>query len=631
MNSMFTIGLMLIAILTFFLFLEGKILFVVVNCAYILINTILIYVLRLSRNAYKYIIPAVSLSGLILIAVALMVYPEEKVRIAWFLDLVILSFFLGGIVLGATATMLSIGTIIAVGYFRHANFDEYMVLLSSTIIVIGAIFIYQYEKRNVKAKRILREINQNLEKKVKNETEKRTRLFKKSNQKLLKSAEELKEQKAVFEHLAHHDPLTGLPNRVLFRDRLEHAIDIANRNNKKLAVLFMDLDHFKEINDSLGHQLGDEVLKIIAERLHKKLRGSDSIARLGGDEFTVLIEDVKEDSEIGDIANKLIQVFKEPITVKSHTLYLTVSIGISIYPSDGEDAETLLKCADAAMYGAKKDGRNTYHYFSKEMTEQALERVMIETSMRNALKNDEFILYYQPQINSKTGELEGLEALVRWDHPEMGIVSPEKFISLAEATDLIVPLGEWVLRKAAAQIVAWHEDGLKPICMSVNFSVKQLRDKGIISMIEKILLETKCNPNFLELEITEGYTMQNPNQSIELLRRIRNLGLHLAIDDFGTGYSSLSYLKRLPINKLKIDKSFIDDIPGSREDEAIVSAIVAMTESMGLDVIAEGVEREEQKVFLEQVGCNKIQGYLYAKPMPADEIKQILQDKIKKA
>ncbi|MEA3420002.1 MAG: EAL domain-containing protein [Campylobacterota bacterium] len=627
MNTMFTVGLLLISILTFFLFLDGKIAFVIFNSIYVLVNVYLVYALRLSRNAYKYIIPVISLSALVLLAIVLVIYPEEQVRIAWFLVLIILSFFLGGSMLGMIATVLSMITIVAVGYLIDTDMDEYTTLLATAIVFLGAIFIDQYERRSKKAREILLGINQGLEKKIKEETHKRVRLYKKNNQKLIESAEMLEEQKAVFEHLAHHDTLTSLPNRILFRDRLEHAINIAKRHSKKLAVLFMDLDHFKEINDSLGHQLGDEVLQIIAERLRKELRGSDSIARLGGDEFTVLIEDLKDDSEIGKVAQKLIQAVKEPIIVKSHKLYLTVSIGISIYPDDGEDAETLLKNADAAMYSAKRSGRNAYHYFSKEMTDQAFERVMIEASMRRALEEEEFVLYYQPQINSKTGELNGLEALVRWNHPEMGLVPPEKFIALAEATELIVPLGEWVMRTAALQIVAWKEDGFTPTCVSVNLSVKQLRHKGVVSMIENILQETKCKPNWLELEITESYTMQNPNQSIELLKRIRKIGISLAIDDFGTGYSSLSYLKRLPISKLKIDKSFIDDIPGSKEDEAIVGAIVSMAESMSLGVVAEGVERDVQKAFLQQVGCNIIQGYFYAEPMPADEITEMLKEK----
>jgi len=595
MNSMFGIGLLLISFLTIFLFLDGKVLFAVFASIYISVNASLVYLLRLSKNAHRYSVPVVSLAAVGLLTIALTVYPEEQVQIAWFLVLIVPAFFLGGSLLGVITTVFSVVAVVAIGYFSNIAMNEYAILLAAVIIFIGGLFVDQYEKRSKKTQEILLGINQ-----------------------------KLKNQKAVFEHLAHHDTLTGLPNRILFRDRLEHAIDIAKRDDTKLAVLFMDLDHFKEINDSLGHQLGDEVLQITAERLQKVLRGSDSIARLGGDEFTVLIENIGKGTEIETIAQKLIQAVKESITVQNHKLYLTVSIGISIYPHDGEDAETLLKNADAAMYSAKQNGRNTYNYFAKEMADQALKRVMIESSIRRALDRGEFVLYYQPQINSKTGILNGLEALIRWNHPEMGVVLPAEFIPLAEATDLIIPLGEWVLYTAAAQAVVWHQNGLEPGRISINLSVKQLRHKSIVPMIQNILKKTKCKPDWLELEITESYTMQNPNQSIKLLKRIRNIGLSLALDDFGTGYSSLSYLKRLPIDKLKIDKSFIDDIPGRKEDEAIVNTIISIAKSMALDVVAEGVETDEQKILLQQAGCNNIQGYLYERPMPVDEITRIL-------
>ncbi|HHD72369.1 MAG TPA: diguanylate cyclase [Epsilonproteobacteria bacterium] len=336
MNSMFSMGLLLISILTIFLFLDGKVLFAVFACIYICVNASLVYLLRLSRSAHRYIVPVISLAAVGLLAIALIVYPEEQVRIAWFLVLIVPAFFLGGGLLGVITTVFSVVAVVAIGYFSNIAMNEYAILLAAVIIFIGGLFVDQYEKRSKKTQEILLGINQ-----------------------------KLKKQKAVFEHLAHHDTLTGLPNRVLFRDRLEHAIDIAKRDSTKLTVLFMDLDHFKEINDSLGHQLGDEVLQITAERLQKVLRGSDSIARLGGDEFTVLIEDINKGTEIETIAQKLIQAVKESITVQNHKLYLTASIGISIYPHDGEDAETLLKNADAAMYSAKQNGRNTYHYFCK--------------------------------------------------------------------------------------------------------------------------------------------------------------------------------------------------------------------------------------------------------------------------
>ncbi|OQX57993.1 MAG: hypothetical protein B5M52_06235 [Helicobacteraceae bacterium 4484_230] len=627
MNSMLGIGIIFISILTVFLFIDGKIFLTIANLIFLFIGLISIYFLRNSKNDYKRIIPIVPLTGILLVATALVEFPDEQVRIGWFFIIIIISFFLGGRKLGFVASFFSIAAMLFVEYFINTSLNSYTLFLASVIILLGTIFINLYEQREEITKGKLLDINQHLEEQIKKETQKRIAQYKKSNLRLQKSAEEIKKQKVVFEHLAHHDTLTNLPNRVLFRDRLEHSIVKAKRNNTKLAVLFMDLDHFKEINDSLGHQIGDDVLKVVADRLKNELRGSDSIARLGGDEFTILLEDVKQTFKIGDIAQKLIRSLKDPLLINSYELYITASIGISIYPSDGEDAETLLKCADAAMYSAKSDGRNIFQYYAKEMTEQAFERVMLETSMRHALDNDEFVIHYQPQVDSKNNNLIGLEALVRWEHPEMGLIYPDKFIPLAETTSVIIPLGEWILRTVAAQMTAWHNKGFDPIHISVNLSVKQLRHRSLLLLIEKILEETKFRSDWLELEITEGYTMQNPVQSIKLLQRIRNLGVKLAIDDFGTGYSSLSYLKQLPINKLKIDKSFIKDIPGSKEDEALVRAIISMAESMYLSVIAEGVETEAQREFLQNAGCCNIQGYLFAKPMSANKIDDIFNKK----
>jgi EAL domain-containing protein (putative c-di-GMP-specific phosphodiesterase class I) len=350
------------------------------------------------------------------------------------------------------------------------------------------------------------------------------------------------------------------------------------------------------------------VLKIVADRLHQELRALDSIARLGGDEFTILVEELSNVYNAEDVAQKLIQVLKEPISVKGYKFYITNSIGISIYPHDGEDADVLLESADAAMYGAKRDGGNMHQYHTREMTEQAYERVMLESSMRQALKNEEFLLYYQPKINTETGDLVGLEALVRWQQPEMGVVFPVSFMPLVEATGLIIPLGEWVLHTAASQMSAWQKKGFDPGHIAVNLSAKQLRDESIVTMVENVLRETECKPEWIELEITETYTMKYPDQSIKLLKRIKEIGVGLAIDDFGTGFSSLSYLKRLPVDTLKIDRSFISDIPGNQENEKLVKTIVSMAENLGLGVLAEGVETEEQKDFLQQRGCHIIQG-----------------------
>ena len=352
------------------------------------------------------------------------------------------------------------------------------------------------------------------------------------------------------------------------------------------------------------------------------MRQSDTLARLGGDEFTLLLEDLHDVSDVGNIAKNLIDVISETIYIVNHELYVSVSIGISMYPDDGTDMDALLKYADAAMYSAKKEGPNLSHFYKKEMTAKSLERLRLETSMRQALDNDEFVLHYQPVISSRENKLIGVEALVRWQHPQEGLLFPAHFIDVAESSSLIVPLGEKVLRKAAKQLELWHEKGFDPEFMSVNLSVKQLHHQSLIPLISDVLKSIRFRTSWLELEITESYTMQKPKEAIKLLKQIRRLGVKFSIDDFGTGYSSLAYLKKLPVNKLKIDRSFIKDIPRNKGDKALVSAIVSMSKSMHLDVVAEGVENKEQKDFLESIGCDKIQGYYFAKPMPANEIEK---------
>ena len=445
------------------------------------------------------------------------------------------------------------------------------------------------------------------------------------NDEVQENEEDLLEQKVLFEHLANHDVLTGLPNRKFFLDRLEESIEKARRNSAEFAVFFIDLDHFKEINDTMGHQVGDEVLKIVSERLQNQLRNTDCVARLGGDEFTILLEELKEVYDADKFANKLTAVLREPILINNREHCVTSSIGIGIFPNDGSDAETLLKCADVAMYGAKHNGRNAHQFYTQDMTDAAYERLMLETGFQRAMEKEEFVLHYHPLINSLTGQLIGLEALIRWEHPEMGMLFPVKFLPFVESTGSIIPLGEWVLHTVATQMVEWQKRGFNPGVVSVNISVKQLSTKGFIAMLEEVLRETKCNPKWIELEIMEDYPMQNPDLSIELLQRIKKIGVTLAMDDFGTGYTSLSYLKQLPIDKLKIDKSFIKNIPGNPEDEKLVKTIISMADNLGLEVLGEGVETREQKLFLQEAGCNNIQGYLYGKPMSAKEVTRMFE------
>ncbi len=369
--------------------------------------------------------------------------------------------------------------------------------------------------------------------------------------------DELLKQKDILDHQAHHDFLTDLPNRILFNDRLQQGIEKAKRSHTNLALFFIDLDHFKQINDSLGHAIGDEVLKMITSRLKIAIRSEDTLARLGGDEFTIIIENLAQLQDASLLAQKVLDILAQPIVLNNQTLYISSSIGISLYPQDASNTQDLLKNADAAMYKAKDEGRNNFQFYSAEMTELAFERVVMEASLRQAIHNDEFIVYYQPQINGETDSLIGMEALIRWMHPTMGLVSPAKFIPLAVETGLIIELDQWVMRTAMEQVSAWYKEGLNPGTLALNLAVKQLQHQDFIAMLDSMFKETSFQPEWLELEVTEDQIMTNPEKAITVLKLINNLGIELAIDDFGTGYSSLSYLKRLPIDKLKIDQSFI--------------------------------------------------------------------------
>lgn len=440
---------------------------------------------------------------------------------------------------------------------------------------------------------------------------------------------ELIVQKNILDHQAHHDFLTNLPNRVLFHDRLNQAIQKAKRETEEFALLFLDLDNFKEINDSLGHDVGDEVLKVITHRLNEIIRDSDTLARLGGDEFTIIMTGLKQGQDASLLAQKILMAFANPIVLHGNNLYISCSIGISLYPSDGVSASNLLKYADAAMYRAKDEGRNNFQFYSADMTELAFERVVMEASIRAGIKNEEFVVYYQPQVDGTNGKLLGMEALVRWQHPTMGMVSPAKFISLAESTGLIIELDQYVMKTAMTQLSQWYSKGLNPGVLAMNLSMKQLEQKDFINILKKMIEETGSKPEHLELEVTESHIMTNPQEAINILNKIHDLGIELAIDDFGTGYSSLSYLKRLPISKVKIDQSFVKDLPDNEEDIAITKAVIALSTSLNLRVIAEGVETKEQKEFLIQNGCNNIQGYYYSRPVPADELENILRDGFK--
>lgn len=440
--------------------------------------------------------------------------------------------------------------------------------------------------------------------------------------------EELKERELRYAHLAQHDPLTGLPNRLLFADRLSQAIHVAHRNSTKFAVLYIDLDQFKHVNDSFDHSYGDEVLKAVSSRLQALFREEDTIARMGGDEFTVILVNIRHEEDAALVAGKVWQLFKEPFEIQGHNVFLGASIGISVYPNHGTTVDDLVRNADTAMYRAKEEGRNTFQYYSEELTERAFERVLLESNLHKALDRDELVLHYQPQLNLVTGDVCGLEALVRWQHPEMGLVSPAKFIPLAEDSGIIVPMGEWILHEACRQMKSWQDTGIVPrdTLISVNLSAKQFDHSDLIEMIAKAISETGLEFNTLELEITESTMMRSPDLSGHILQKLRGLGVKVAIDDFGTGYSSMSHLKLLPLTKLKIDQSFVSDIPQDMNDVAIAKAVIALASNLSLEVLAEGVETQEQQAFLTKEGCHSAQGYLFSRPLPARDLEVYMQN-----
>jgi len=434
----------------------------------------------------------------------------------------------------------------------------------------------------------------------------------------------LEEQTQKLRYQAHHDMLTHLPNRTLFQDRLSQVIISSKRNREKFALLFIDLDQFKKINDSLGHHIGDEVLKEAAKRLKKAIREEDTLARLGGDEFTIILKSIRDRESAAYVAKKIIKSIKEPIIVGMHRLHISSSIGIALYPEHATIQDNLIKYADVAMYKAKDEGRDNYQFYSSELSAYAFERVIMDNSLRVAVAEDQFSVYYQPQYSTKNEKIVGMEALVRWMHPKLGLVMPDKFIPLAEETGLIKEIDSIVMKKAMKQFKEWYDEGLSPGVLALNLSMKQLNEKDFLSKLLLTMNELDFNPHWLELEVTESQVMNNPDVSIEKLNKIHSIGVEIAIDDFGTGYSSLSYLKKLPLDKLKIDKSFIEEIPHNEDDIAITKAIIALGKSLNLKLIAEGVETKKQQEFLLENGCNFIQGYFYSKPVTAKEVKELL-------
>ncbi|MGA7921671.1 MAG: EAL domain-containing protein [Candidatus Acidiferrales bacterium] len=424
---------------------------------------------------------------------------------------------------------------------------------------------------------------------------------------------------------AEHDFLTGLPNRMLLKDRVDQAIVLAPRNGKKVAVLFLDLDGFKHINDSLGHLVGDKLLQSVSKRLVDCVRATDTVSRQGGDEFVVLLSEMEHSEDAAISARRMLKVVAELHSIEQHDLHITTSIGVSVYPDDGMDAETLIKNADTAMYQAKDNGRQSYQFFKPEMNIRAVERQSIEESLRRALELQEFTLHYQPKVNLKTGEITGAEALIRWTHPTRGPVSPTQFIPVAEDCGLILPISKWVLREACKQARAWVDAGLPLLTMGVNISAREFRNENFLEGVFGVLKETGWDPRSLELELTEGVLMKHAESAASALQTLRARGVQVAIDDFGTGYSSLSYLRRFPIDALKIDQSFVRHITATREDAAIVIAVIGMGRSLNLRVVAEGVETQEELAFLQAHQCDEAQGYYFSRPVDAQQFSKLLK------
>jgi diguanylate cyclase (GGDEF)-like protein/PAS domain S-box-containing protein len=427
-----------------------------------------------------------------------------------------------------------------------------------------------------------------------------------------------------IKHLAYHDALTGLPNRLLFKDRLTVALSHAQRDHTRLAVLFLDLDRFKVINDSLGHNIGDQLLQAVAARVQSCVRESDTVARLGGDEFTLLLPSLIRSEDAAPVAQKILEAVRYPFHLEGREFFITTSIGISLFPEDGLDAETLIKNADTAMYQAKEQGRDNYQLFNAYINAKALQRIALEHGLRRALSNKELAVHYQPIFDLRSGRISGMEALLRWKHPEMGNIPPGTFIPIAEAIGVMTPIGGWALREACMQTKAWHDAGFRNLTLAVNLSVTQLQAPDLVARVKETLDETGLPPRLVELEITESSAMQSPEQSIRTLYDLKKLGIRISLDDFGTGHSSLAYLKRFPIDTLKIDQSFVRDITSDPDTAAIVTAIIAMAHSLRLKVIAEGVEFTEQATFLKRYACDQMQGFLIRPPVPAHEFAELI-------
>ena len=607
-NSVLSISTFIVLILITMQALHGEYLLVVLNSIQIGFILIGMLVLRYSRVYFSPVVYTIFALVMALLFFTILLYPDDYMRIAWFLALIIIAFLLNGSRLGYAVSAFSLLTVTIAFILHHSEVAAKPYLLMFGFILLITLLVHLYDTRENSVKKRLKTLNVHLEERVADETKKRMELYRKSHEKL--------------EEMAHYDALTKLPNRVLFFDRLRQSILKSKRNRTKLAVLFLDLDNFKEINDTYGHIFGDEILKTFSKRLQSTIRNSDTLSRFGGDEFVVILEDIHDASAVIRIVKTLEQVIQQNITVDKRDFFLTTSMGVAIYPEDGQDAVSLIKNADVAMYDAKKNGRNQIAFYTQKMTEYSHNRLMMDQEIRQGIQKNEFVLYYQPIIDNRNATLAGLEALVRWNHPQKGFIMPDNFIPIAEMSSHIIGIGERVLQQVSEQITLWHQKGFDPPNIAVNISPKQLRSSGLIALLKQTLESVPFRRDWLEIEITEGYAIQNLENAINKLHKIRELGITLSLDDFGTGYSSLSYLKKLPVDKLKIDRSFVSDILVNKEDRILVKAIVSFSREMGIKTVAEGVEGAEQFALMEQIGCTYSQGYYFSQPVPPSIIEK---------
>jgi diguanylate cyclase (GGDEF)-like protein len=512
-----------------------------------------------------------------------------------------------------------------VDYARARRNAFLLIALAVVVAMAIAIFATREMTREIAARidanSEVTKLNANLEAKV----TQRTHELSESNKRLASDVEERLQAEERVKFLAYYDSLTGLPNRTLLQDRLTKALAGARRRKDKVALLFLDLDRFKMVNDSLGHSVGDLLLREVAERLQGWARELDTVARLGGDEFLIVLTGIKEVADAAVAADRLVNSMTAGFTVQGRALDISCSVGVSIFPDHGTDGETLIKNADAAMYSAKENGRNKFRFFTEQMNTQIMERLTLENGLRLALDKEELFLVYQPQVDIATGAITGLEALLRWQHPELGLVPPDKFIRIAENSGLILPIGEWVLRTACRQARKWQDQGLPAVSVAVNVSAVQFRQEDFCEAIRRVLDDSGLAPQYLELELTESLLLANADVTLSVVQELKSMGVTLAIDDFGTGYSSFSYLRQFRVSKLKIDRVFVRDVAVNPDDAAITSAIISMAKSLKLKVIAEGVENEAQMSFLRAHHCDEIQGYYFSKPLAVDKVADKLQ------